>query len=73
MYALARLAVTLAAAVAPALSLAQQAPGGTPAAPRAGYGWLWILVGALVLVALFRLLIVRTRTSGRPNPPARRP
>ncbi len=70
---LARLAALLAAVAAPALSLAQEAGGQAPAAPHAGYGWLWILVGALVVVALFRLLIVRNRTSGRPSPPARHP
>jgi hypothetical protein len=73
MPALARLAALLVAAVTPALSLAQEAGGRAPAAPRAGFGWLWILVGALVVVALFRLLLARNRTSGRPTPPARHP
>ncbi len=73
MPALARLAAVLAAAAAPAVSLAQEAGGRAPAGPHAGYGWLWILVGALVVVALFRLLVARNRPPGRPNPPARHP
>ncbi|HET8538745.1 MAG TPA: hypothetical protein VFL83_02615 [Anaeromyxobacter sp.] len=67
---LARLAAAVAAAVLPVLSLAQEAGGRDAAAPRAGYSWLWIVVGALVVVALFRLLVSRNRTN-RPNPPGR--
>jgi hypothetical protein len=72
MTALARLAAVLAAVVPPALALAQEAGGRDPARPAAGYSWLWIVVGALVVVALFRLLVVRNR-GARPHPPARRP
>ncbi len=69
MSALARLAAVLAAALSPVASLAQ-AQG--QAAPRTGYAWLWIIVAALVVVALLRTLIGPGRRN-RPNPPARRP
>jgi hypothetical protein len=70
---LARLAAALASAVAPAVSLAQEAGGrDTVARPHAGYGWLWLLVAALVVVALFRVLVVRNRRAP-PSPPARHP
>jgi hypothetical protein len=68
MPALARLAAVLAAALAPLAALAQQ--GGV--APRAGYGWLWIVVAAIVVVALYRLLVGPGRRN-RPHPPARPP
>ncbi len=69
MPALARLAAVLASAAAPAASLAQQQG---QAAPRTGFAWLWILVAALVVVALLRVLIGPGRRD-RPHPPARRP
>jgi hypothetical protein len=69
---LARLAAALAAALAPLASLAQEAGGRSPAAPRAGYAWLWIVVAALVVVALFRLLVLGRNRTGRSSPPARR-
>ena len=74
MPAIARLAAVLASAAAPVASLAQEAGGHAAPAPRAGYGWLWLLVAALVVVALFRVLVVRGRDERqRPNPPARHP
>ena len=69
----ARLAAAVAAGLAPLASLAQEAGGRSPAAPHAGYAWLWIVVAALVVVALFRLLVLGRDRTGRPNPPARRP
>ncbi len=69
---LARLAAAVAAALAPALSLAQQQGPRDQTAPHAGYSWLWIVVAALVVVALLRTLIGPGRRD-RPHPPARRP
>jgi hypothetical protein len=69
---LARLTAALATAVAPVLSLAQEAGGRDAARPHAGYGWLWLVVAALVVVALFRVLVVRNRRAP-PSPPARHP
>ena len=71
---LARLAAALATVAAPVLSLAQEAGGHATPAPRAGFAWLWLVAAALVVVALFRVLVVRKRgTGGRPSPPARHP
>ncbi len=72
MSAFARLAAILAAVLAPLASLAQQQGSRDPTAPHAGYSWLWIVVAALVVVALLRTLIGPGRHD-RPNPPARRP
>lgn len=72
MPALARLAAALAAVLTPLAALAQEAGGRDAGAPRAGYSWLWIVVGALVVAALFRLLVARSGPR-RPSPPARRP
>ncbi len=69
---LARLAAVLASVLAPLLSLAQQQGARDPVAPHAGYSWLWIVVAALVVVALLRTLIGPGRRD-RPHPPARRP
>ena len=63
----------LAAALAPLASLAQQQGPRDPTAPHAGYGWLWIVVAALVVVALLRVLVVRPGRRNRPNPTARTP
>ncbi len=74
MPALARLAAALAALAAPFAPLAQEAGGRGLAAPRAGYSWLWLLAGVLVVVALFRLLVGGRRGGAdRPRPPARHP
>ena len=70
---LARLIAFLAAGLAPLAALAQEAGGRSPVAPSAGYSWLWIVVAALVVVALFRLLVLGRSRTGRSNPPARRP
>ncbi|HEX9052117.1 MAG TPA: hypothetical protein VF841_16420 [Anaeromyxobacter sp.] len=69
---LARLAAALAATAAPALSLAQEAGGREATAPGAGYGWLWLVAAALVVAALFGVLVARG-PGERPSPPARRP
>ncbi len=72
MASLARLAAALAAAAAPTAALAQQQGPRDQTAPHTGYAWLWILVAALIVVALFRML-VGTGRRDRPHPPARRP
>jgi hypothetical protein len=72
MPALARLAAAVPALLPPLAALAQEAGGRDPARPAAGYSWLWIVVGAVVVAALFSLLAGRGR-SRAPHPPARRP
>ena len=59
-----------AAAVLPAIALAQAAGGSDPAPTARNFGWLWMIAAALVIVALFRMFFGR---SGRTTPPARRP
>lgn len=65
---LARLITGLTAALLPLAALAQVGGDAAPA-PRSGYGWLWMLVAALVLVALFRMFFSRPRrTPGARGP-----
>ncbi|ACG75383.1 hypothetical protein AnaeK_4180 [Anaeromyxobacter sp. K] len=65
---LARFTTALWAALLPLAALAQPVRDAAPA-PRSGYGWLWMLVAALVLVALFRMFFSRPRrTPGARGP-----
>ncbi len=57
-------AVRLAGLAAPLLALAQ--PAGDPVPGARTYGWLWMLVAAVVVFALFRMFFSR---SDRPPPP----
>jgi hypothetical protein len=61
--------IALLAAFAPVLALAQQDPA---AATSAGFGWVWIVAGAAIVLALFWLVFAGRRGPGS-TPPARRP
>ncbi len=59
------LVVAALAGASPLLAAAQAAD--RPAAGPHGYGWIWLLAAAIIVVALFRLFSARRR------PPPRHP
>ena len=60
------LATATLASSAPLMALAQAVD--RPAAGPRNYGWIWLLVAAIVVVALFRMFTSRSRRPP-PSPP----